>query len=334
MSLVLRRNGLTSLGLVWFGVIAVLFLATEYAVASGSDVPMVRPVSDPQMAAVLASTRNASMAAARLVGVGAKGSPADTQVFDDIAVIDASVLETPLDTAEQETARDTIATQYRQNPQGFAKGAELERKLAQILLSGSATEQMQARTLAWLGWLAAAPSSPLAARWVATVKRHNAAIVSAGGIAVTNRQLDALFVSDDWAARAANLPLSTAESRFAFEQALPRRFGSMTQVERSQLALADLRWYALREVINFWGLQTNAVDIVHRNVHGPDDVMPGARHLENAAIEFEQGMAKFNKQMQSQTIAIMGGVGQGMVAESVNRAQDRFEGKFDATPHH
>src|SRR5271168_245162 len=101
MSLVLRRKGPASLGLVRFGVIAALFLTTECLVASGSNVPMVRPVSDPQMAAVLASTRNASMAAARLVGVGAKGSPADTQVFDDIAVIDASVLETPLDTAEQ-----------------------------------------------------------------------------------------------------------------------------------------------------------------------------------------------------------------------------------------
>jgi hypothetical protein len=27
-------------------------------------------------------------------------------------------------------------------------------------------------------------------------------------------------------------------------------------------------------------------------------------------------------------------VAQGAVAESMNMAQDRFEGKFDATPHH
>jgi hypothetical protein len=30
----------------------------------------------------------------------------------------------------------------------------------------------------------------------------------------------------------------------------------------------------------------------------------------------------------------MGCVAQGAVAESMNMAQNRFEGKFDATPHH
>jgi hypothetical protein len=102
----------------------------------------------------------------------------------------------------------------------------------------------------------------------------------------------------------------------------------MTQAERLQLSLVDLRWDALRGVIGF-GLQAK-----HQNVHGSGDVAMGARHLENAAIEFEQGMEKFNKQMAARTIAIMGGVGQGAVAESINMAQDRFEGKFDATPHH
>jgi hypothetical protein len=34
------------------------------------------------------------------------------------------------------------------------------------------------------------------------------------------------------------------------------------------------------------------------------------------------------------SIAIIGGVGQGAVAEIMNMAQGRFEGKFDATPHH
>ena len=82
------------------------------------------------------------------------------------------------------------------------------------------------------------------------------------------------------------------------------------------------------------GFQAKAVEIVNQNVHGSGDVAMGARHLENAAIEFEQGMAKFNTQMAARTIAIMGGAGQGAVAESMNMAQGRFEGKFDATPHH
>ena len=105
----------------------------------------------------------------------------------------------------------------------------------------------------------------------------------------------------------------------------------MTQAERLQLTLADVRWDALRGVIGF-DLQAKAVAIVHQSVHGPNDVALGARHLENAALEFEQGMAQSNKQMWARTLAIMGGVGQGAVAESINIAQDRFEGKFDATP--
>jgi hypothetical protein len=329
----LRSYRLKMLRMVGLGVIVTSFLMAERAEAFSPAVPVVQSVSNPQMASVLASTRNASLAAAKLLGAGAAGSPLTMQDFDDIAIIDASVLETPLDANEQAEGRDTITTQYRQNPNGFLQGLEVERKLAQLLLHGSATEQMQARTIAWLGWLGAKQSSPLAARWVATVQRHNSPVAAAGGLAVTNRQLDALFVSNDWVAQAAKLPLSTEESRAAFARELPPRFAAMTQAERLQLALADLRWDALRGVIGF-GLQAKAVEIVHQNVHGSHDVAMGARHLENAALQFELGMAQFNKQMMARTIAIMGGVGQGAVAESMNMAQDRFEGKFDANPHH
>jgi hypothetical protein len=324
---------LKTLRTVGLGVIVISALVAERTEAFSPAVPVVQSVSSPQMASVLASTRNASLAAAKLLGAGTAGSPLTLQDFDDIAVIDASVLETPLDANEQAQGRDTITTQYRQNPKGFMQGLEIEHKLAQVLLRGSATEQMQARTIAWLGWLGAKQSSPLAARWVATVQRHNSPVAAMGGLAVTNRQLDALFVSNDWVAQAANLPPSTEEGRAAFARELPPRFAAMTQAERLQLALADLRWDALRGVIGF-GLQAKAVEIVHQNVHGSHDVAMGARHLENAALQFELGMAQFNKQMQARTIAIMGGVGQGAVAESMNMAQDRFEGKFDANPHH
>jgi hypothetical protein len=289
--------------------------------------------SSPPTTAVLASTRNASLAAGRLAGAGTPGNPLTMQNFEDIAVIDASVLDTPLDATEQAEGRDTIAGQYRQNPQAFLKSLEIEHKLASVLVHGSPAEQLQARTIAWLGWLGAAQSSPPAARWVATVKRHNLPIASVSGITVTNRQLDAMFVSNDWVAQAANLPLSTQESRAAFRQGLPARFTAMSHAEQLQLALADVRWDALRGVIGF-GLQAKAVEIVHPNVHSAKDVPLGARYLENSAIQFDQGMAQFNKQMAARTIAIMGGVGQGAVAESMNMAQNRFEGKFDATPHH
>jgi hypothetical protein len=232
---VFLRSRLNTLRMVGLGVIVTSFLMAECAEAFSSS-PVVQSVASPQMASVLASTRNASLAAAKLVGAGAAGSPLTMQASDDIAVIDASVLETPLDANEQAEGRDTIATQFRQNPKGFLQGLEVEHKLAQVLLHGSATEQMQARTIAWLGWLGAKQSSPQAARWVATVQRHNSPVAAMGGLTVTNRQLDALFVSNDWVAQAANLSLSTEESRAAFARGLPARFAAMTQAERLQLA--------------------------------------------------------------------------------------------------
>lgn len=314
------------------GALTIMLLWTNSADAFGSA-QVTLPISDPRMADVLASTRNAALAAGKLVGAGTAGSPLAVRDFEDIAVIDASVLETPLDEKEQAEGRDTIVSQYRQNPKGFMQGLEVEHKLAEALLHGTQAEQMQARTIAWLGWLGARQNNPHAARWVATVRRHNSPIAAAGGIEVTNRQLDAMFVSNDWVAQAANLPLSAEASRAEFARELPARFAAMTQAERLQLALADLRWDAVQGVIGF-GLRDKAVEIVHQNVHGPKDVAMGARHLENAALEFEIGMAKLNQQMWSRSIAIMGGVGQGQVAESMNMAQDRFEGKFDANRHH
>jgi hypothetical protein len=151
MPVFLRSYRLKTLRRVGLSVIVISAFVAERAEAFSPAVPVVQSVSNPQMASVLASTRNASMAAAKLVGAGAAGSPLTMQDFDDIAIIDASVLETPLDANEQAEGRDTIMTQYRQNPKGFLQGLEIEHKLAQVLLHGSATEQMQARTIAWLG---------------------------------------------------------------------------------------------------------------------------------------------------------------------------------------
>ena len=313
--------------------LAIVLLAAQHAFAITPFFRGVPSVSDPQMASVLASVREPALAAARQVGAGAPGSPLTLQGFEDIAVIDASVLETPLDATEQAAARETLVSQYRRNPQAFTKGLEIEHQLAQVLLHGSTSEQMQARTIAWLGWVEAAPGNPLTTRWVTTVRRHDVPLFSANGVLVTNRQIDALFVSNDWVAKAANLPLSTAENRAAFTQSMTGKFGSMSQVERQQLAVADLRWDALRGVLQF-GLQDKAVSIVHMNVHSSSDVDQGARHLEDAALEFDRGMQQLNKQISDRAIALMGGVGDGAVAESINRAQDRFEGKFDANRHH
>jgi hypothetical protein len=210
MPLFLRSNRFIKLEMVGLGVILALSLGACRSEASSSATPVARSVSDPQMASVLASTRNASLAAGKLVGAGTPGSRLTMQDFEDIAVIDACVLETPLDPNEQAQGRDTIAAQIRQNPEGFVKGLAAQHKLAEVLLHGSATEQMQARTIVWLEWLGARQNSPPSARWVATVRRHDAIVAAQGGLTVTNRQLDAMFLANDWVAKAANLPLSNA----------------------------------------------------------------------------------------------------------------------------
>src|ERR1700744_5183543 len=104
------------------GSVAFRFLITG-AGASAADTHYL--VSAPEMAAILASTRSASLAAEKMVRADSAANAAVTQGFEDIAVIDASVLENPLDASEQAAARDTIATQYQQNYQGFMKGLEL-----------------------------------------------------------------------------------------------------------------------------------------------------------------------------------------------------------------
>jgi hypothetical protein len=54
----------------------------------------------------------------------------------------------------------------------------------------------------------------------------------------------------------------------------------------------------------------------------------------DSALKFDRGMQQLNKQISDRAVAPMGGIGDGAVAESINGAQDRFEGKFDSNRHH
>ena len=123
MSFFLCCNRWLTVGL---GLVVAWFVLAESAQALNSAAPVVPSISDAQTASVLASTRNASLAAGKLVGAGTAGSPLTMQDFEEIAVIDASVLDTPLDANEQAEGRDTIATQYRQNPKAFVKNLEAQ----------------------------------------------------------------------------------------------------------------------------------------------------------------------------------------------------------------
>jgi hypothetical protein len=105
MPLFLRCNRWTTVGTVGLGMVVAWFVLAQPAQALNSAAPLVQSISDAQTASVLASTRNASLAAGKLVGAGTAGSPFTMQDFEEIAVIDASVLDTALDANEQAEGR-------------------------------------------------------------------------------------------------------------------------------------------------------------------------------------------------------------------------------------
>ena len=277
-------------------------------------------------ALVAAGALTVSMTArAQTAGVFAQsGSYTVTQQdFEDIHVIDASVLDTPLSVAEEAQARQNILSQFQKSPAAFTKALPETHKYAEIFRHGSDTEQLMLRTVLWSRWMDAT-SDPTAAIWLAMVKRHSPPIVTSGNLVVTHRQLDAMFASNDWVAKAAGLPTSTPASRAAYAAALPAKFAAMPLAEKQQHVLADKRWAdLLSPILDHSDLRAKAVSIVHQNVHGQADVAMQARSLENDGIAFHVEMAQFVQHM-----AAIGGLAyQGqMNAESLNFASRKFMG--------
>jgi hypothetical protein len=230
-----------------------------------------------------------------------------TRDLQDIFDMDGSVLETPLSPAEREDGRKRILGQFYANPAAFCASLPSTRKYAEIMHHGSASERRQIGVDLWNGWLAGATYDPLQADWVAVVKRHNPPIVSADGLVISKRQIDAMFASNDWVAQAANLPTSTPESRAAFTKGLSAKFASTPQAQKEQLAAADLRWLALKyQILGFSDLRAKAGGYVHQQVHGPGDVAAEARSLEDSALKF-QALREKNGQGWKQIIAAQAG---------------------------
>lgn len=245
------------------------------------------------------------------------------QNLEDVRLIDACVLDTPLSPAEEQETRENILGQFRGNPAAFAKNLPQTQKYAQILRTGSQTERLMLSTVLWSRWIAAT-SDPTVARWVAIVKRHSPAIVASGNLVVTGRQIDAMFASNDWVAQTAGLPVSTPASRAAYAKALPAKFAAMTPAEKQQLVFADQRWAMLQEpILDHSDLRAKAVSLVHSNVHGPGDIPAEARSLENAGLEFHAAMAQFVSNMGQ--ISGIGASGK-MNADSINFASRKFLG--------
>jgi hypothetical protein len=249
--------------------------------------------------------------------------------IQDILVMDGSVLETPLNPTEQEEGRKRILNQFQVNPEAFCAGLPLQRKYAEIMRHGSASERTKLGVDLWNGWLAGATYDPLTADWVAVVKRHNPPIVGAAGLVVSRRQIDAMFASNDWVAQAANLPTSTPESRAAFVKGRSAKFASTPQAQKEQLAAADLRWLALRyQILGFSDLCTKAVGYVHQQVHGTGDVAAEARSLQDSALKF-QALREKNGQGWNQIIA-----GQAGAMNVQNLSNAKWPDQSMPTPHY
>lgn len=244
------------------------------------------------------------------------------QDLQDILFADGCVLQTPLNAAEQEEARENILGQFRKNPEAVSKGMEVTRKAVEILRHGSLLNRTALSTVLWSGWQSAASSDPAAARWVAMVKRHNPPIVAADGLVVTKLQLDGMFVANDWVAQTAGLPTSTLESRAAYIRALPAKFASMSRAEKEELALADRRWLVLNSFLNYSDLRASAANSVHRNVHGPGDISSEARSLENDGLQFIAKMQQIGQR--SAAIAGIGTQGE-MNVNSIYLATKQFQ---------
>jgi hypothetical protein len=230
-----------------------------------------------------------------------------TKDLQDVLLMDSAVLETPLNAAEQQQARERIVKQFHKSPELFCKSLPLERKTAEIMRSGSSAEKLELGVRLWIGWLDAAGRDPHVAEWIAVVKRHNPPIASADGLTVTKRQLDAMFLSNDWVARQADLPTSTPENRAAFAKEISVKFASLPRQQKEWAAQADLRWLALQDpIMDNSDLREKAISLVHQWVHKPEDVPNEARVLENVGIQFHQLMQKEMAQT-TQMIGAMSG---------------------------
>lgn len=218
--------------------------------------------------------------------------------MEDLRILDASVLDTPLSAAEQQEARQNILNQFQKDPAAFTKSRPVTRQLAELMRHGTLAERTAISMRLWAIWNERSETDPATRWWVDMVRRHNPPIVQSGGLVVTRIQINGLFDDDDWVAKTAGFPLSTEASRSAYLRELPAKFAAMPQDEKIRLARADVRWFDLHEpILSHSDLLQIAVNQVHERVHGPQDVYSEARNLEDIGVRFNTEMSQFAHNM-------------------------------------
>lgn len=246
------------------------------------------------------------------------------QDIQNTMTIDGIVLATPLSPAEKQQARQNIIAEFNKDPAAFTKSKPLAQKMLTVIRNGSELERRELSVALWCRWNGASSSDPLVARWVEMMRRHNPPIVSSGDLVVTQRQIDALFASNDWVAQTVGLPTSTPQSRAAYAAQVRHSFASLPAPAKEALAHADLRWFALQDpILDHTDLHAKAVSLVRKNVHSLADVPKEARSLENDGLQFHAAINQF-----AQNMARIGGVGTvgATQAEGINFATRKFMG--------
>jgi hypothetical protein len=221
-----------------------------------------------------------------------------TEDMEDLRILDASVLDTPLSPEEQQQARQNIVNQFQKNSAAFTKARPATHQLAEMMRHGSLSERTEISMRLWANWNARSETDPATRWWVAMVRRHNPPILQNGDLVITRIQINGLFADDDWVAQTAGLSPSTEASRAAYVRELPAKFAAMPQEEKMKLARADVRWFDLHDpVLDHNDLRQIAVNQVHERVHGQQDVYSEARNLEDVGVRFNTEMAQFAHNM-------------------------------------
>ncbi len=260
---------------------AYAFLLAILAWASGSTSGLAQ--TPPQVSQVVSQSGNNLLTA---------------QDLDDLRVINACVLDTPLSPLEQEQARQNIVRQFQKDPAAFTKSEPATHQIAELVRHASLADHTELAMRLWAGWNDRARVDPNTKWWTDLVRLHNPVIAQSGGLVVTRLQLNGLFADNDWVAKTAHLPVSTEASRAAFIRELPGKFAAMPQDEKIRLARADVRWFDLHDpVLDHSDLKQIAVNEVREHVHGPQDVYTEARNLEDVGVRFNNEMAQFNHNM-------------------------------------
>ena len=215
----------------------------------------------------------------------------------DVLAIDTGVLESPLSDAERSRIQQIILDGFREAPDKVAKSFAAVHRNAELYRHGPLYEQATAREAHWEAVLKAAPTDRLVAQWLAIMRQHGTVVVEGDGLVVTRPELDAMVASDDLVAEIAGQPKTSAAERAKLAADLPQRFAAMPPEEEARYAHAERRHAALlQDILADAALRAKAVTLIKGAVHGPDDVAPEARSLEDDGMRFAEMIDHFTAQ--------------------------------------